>query len=290
MALGHKTGGRQKGTPNKQTHAEKAAFALEAAALLEAEGIDVLSDLTAAYRIDRKPMFHKQRFGYTMLRHLDRARTAQAIAARQAREAQARGEPQPILIAPAPGKRELLDPVAFLFESLAEAERELQQAALEGPQSQAWQFACHHLAKVQAQIERLPCQDNALAAELAGRLAQSRDLAARLAPSLETKDAADQPNPVIASTAKQSLFASPSTEQNGGAPQPAEIPSEIIANSDKNSTNRENAAPLNLPASRPSLAPPQAVLHALGWPSSHTRGRADSIQESKYPSAAGAHP
>ncbi len=71
----------------RQAQAAKAAFAREAVASLKAHGIDVLADLAKAYLSTGKPLPHQQRYLYTMLRHLERARIAEAMAATEASEA-----------------------------------------------------------------------------------------------------------------------------------------------------------------------------------------------------------
>jgi hypothetical protein len=70
----------------QQTAAAKAAFAREAVASLKAHGIDVLADLAKAYLAAEKPLPHQQRYLYTMLRYLERARIAEAMAAAGASE------------------------------------------------------------------------------------------------------------------------------------------------------------------------------------------------------------
>jgi hypothetical protein len=86
----------------QQTAAAKAAFAREAVASLKAHGIDVLADLAKAYLSTDKPLPHRQRYLYTMLRHVERARIAEATAA--------------IAVEAAPGPPAMSSPVTAFHE------------------------------------------------------------------------------------------------------------------------------------------------------------------------------
>jgi hypothetical protein len=102
----------QTGALNQQTAAAKAAFAREAVASLKAHGIDVLADLAKAYLSTDKPLPHQQRYLYTMLRHVERARIAEATAA--------------IAVEAAPGPPAMSSPEIFLANALRAAGQEVQ--------------------------------------------------------------------------------------------------------------------------------------------------------------------
>jgi hypothetical protein len=241
-----------KQTPAKPAPADRAAFALEAAAFLDAEGVNVLADLLKAYRAGCAPAPHQQRFLYAMMRHLVLAR---AIQAAEARQAEGGGEtPAPQGAAPAQP-----DALAFVNHALGQAELELLEAA-KGRKSlkdepgnakerfragQIWQCAHYHLCRMQAQMQGLCGEDGAPVAAIAGRLARSRNFAAHAAPPsrlLPFPSAADHPSPVIASApaaAKEDGLRRHAVPRNDEAEQQAEIPQQIVAESDETSINRK---------------------------------------------------
>jgi hypothetical protein len=124
MAKGIKTGGRQKGTPNKRPDA---SYAREVAARVAERGLDVVGLLLNAAQGDDSITPQQFRALLRVEQHLERARAADA------EEALAPRASDPWNIeAPEPSKEHLEDPYQTALRNLEHAERELRRLALIG--------------------------------------------------------------------------------------------------------------------------------------------------------------
>jgi hypothetical protein len=95
MAYGRKTGGRQKGTPNRI----RGAFAREVIADLKRRGVDLVRELNDAFiasrDVETAPAPHRTRYLFAMLRFVQIAERAEAAEADALAEAQAGAPAKP---------------------------------------------------------------------------------------------------------------------------------------------------------------------------------------------------